>query len=52
MTDAMDSFVNGPLSVFADALAHCKTRGGYTVRESAMLDILDKALSQMPKPGE
>ncbi len=52
MTDAMDSFVRGPLSAFRDSLARCKANGGYTVYESEILEMLDRALNQVPTPGE
>lgn len=52
MTNAMDSFINGPVRVFADALMRCKANGGYTVRESAILEMLDRALDQVPISDE
>jgi len=52
MTNTMDAFVNGPLRAFADALARCKADGGYTVRESAVLEMLDRAVSCVPGTDE
>lgn len=48
MTQTMEDFINGPLRSFAEALACCKAGGGYTVRESAVLEMLDKAILLVP----
>ncbi len=52
MSFAMDSFINGPLKAFADALARCKADGGYTVREGEVLEVLDNALACALKEDE